>query len=97
MSGGGMTMRPLASRSSLAQVCAVARGQVRLELGQAGELERRQVAALQVLDDGRAVPREIRADEELLVLQADQGLRHAARAAQVRLGDERLGEAHAQP
>src|SRR4051812_42243421 len=41
--------------------------------------------------------REIRADEELLLLESDHRLRHAERAAEVRLAQEWLGEAHAQP
>jgi len=51
---------------------AVARRKMRRELCEARQLERRQVAALQMLDDRLAVAREIRADEEPLMLQADQ-------------------------
>src|SRR4051812_20509542 len=69
---------------------------MRRELIEAGELERWQVAALQMLDDRLAVAREVWADEEILLLQSNHGLRHAERTAEVRLGHEWFREAHAQ-
>lgn len=74
---------------------AIARRQVRLELGQTRELEERQVPALKVLGDRVAVPSEARPDKEVLVLQPDQRLGHAKRAAEMRFSHERLAEAHA--
>src|SRR5688572_6106436 len=70
--------------------------QVRRELGQARELEGRQVAALQVLGHSAAMAGEVRTDEELLVLQADQRLGYAERAAEMRQADERFGKHYAQ-
>src|SRR5436190_10472657 len=70
---------------------------MRRELRQAGELERRQIVALQMLDQRRAVPREVRPDEEAVLLQADHRFRDAERASEMRRADEWLVEADAQP
>src|SRR5258708_8518398 len=75
----------------------MARRQMRRERRQAGELERGQIFALQMLDEVRAVAAEIGADEPARLLEADHGFRDAKRATQLRGGDERLGEYDLQP
>src|SRR5258705_7222514 len=53
---------------------AIRRRQMPRQLGQAGELERGQVFAAQVLREAAAIAGEIRTDEEVLLLKADPRL-----------------------
>src|SRR3954470_6268043 len=76
---------------------AVARWQIGRELGGAGELERWQIFALQVLNPGFAVAGEAGADEVAVLAEADHRFRDPERAADIGGGRERFDKAHAKP